>query len=228
MDLLLCREYKKDTDVSEDLLLLSSGSFLGRVLQIQILPANMCCSANFGINWQFVWTVQPVSQKNVQGRNAINALTQDFLPNYDKLLVALCPILESILPRTAPEQPNTARISFFSVGSTPHLAWKPKLHYPAHDFIWSHFTPLNTPTPYCCKIHFNIIIPEVACWFFHTRIFSLPPRAHTGGAGVVASATLSGSRFLRRPLGDAQCSGDTHHNINPCGGNTTLRARTRS
>jgi hypothetical protein len=90
----------------------------------------MGCSANVGINWQFVWTVQPTGQEKVQGRNVINAVTKDFLPSYDKLLVALCPILESLLARTALELPNTARIFFFSLDNTPHLAWKPKLHYP--------------------------------------------------------------------------------------------------
>jgi hypothetical protein len=96
---------------------------------------------------------------------------QDFLPSYDILLVALCPILESILPRTAPDQPNAARIFFFSVDSVPHLAWKPKLYYPVYDFIRSLFIPLNTPTPYRYRIHFNIIIPKVACSFFHVDVF---------------------------------------------------------
>jgi len=166
LDLLLCREYKKKT-----LIFRRTSCFFLQDPFLADVAANMGCSANFGINWQFVWTVQPVGQRKVRARDAINALTQDFLPSYDKLLVALCPILESILPRTAPEQPNTARIFFFSVDSTPHLAWKPKLHYPVHDFIWSHFIPLSTPTPYCYKIHFNIIIPEVACWFFHYDVF---------------------------------------------------------
>jgi hypothetical protein len=80
-------------------------------------------------------------------------------------------MLKSILPRIAPEQPNIARIFFFSADSTHHLAWKPKLHYPVHDFIWSHFIPLNIPTSYCYKMHFNIIIPEVACRFFHFDVF---------------------------------------------------------
>lgn len=55
--------------------------------------------------------------------------------------------------------------------STPHLAWKQKLHCPVHYFIRSHLIPLDTLIPYCYKIHFNIIIPEVACWFFHFGIF---------------------------------------------------------
>jgi hypothetical protein len=112
---------EKNTDVSEDLLLLSSGSFLGRVLQISDFAANMGCSANFGINWQFAWTVQPGGRKKVQGRNAINALTPDFLPSYDVLLVALCPILESILPRTAPEQSTPHGFSSFRLTVHPTL-----------------------------------------------------------------------------------------------------------
>jgi hypothetical protein len=42
----------------------------------------------------------------------MNAVTYDVLPSYDILLVPLSPTLESILPRTAPEQPNAARIFF--------------------------------------------------------------------------------------------------------------------
>jgi hypothetical protein len=78
----------------------------------------MGCSANFGINWKFVWTVQPTGQKKVQGRNAIDALTKDFLPSYDKLLVALSPILESILP--APHQSSPTPHGFSSDRWTVH------------------------------------------------------------------------------------------------------------
>ena len=129
LDLLLCRECKKK---KKNWYFGGPPASFFRILSWQgatdsDFAANVGCSANFGINWQFVWTVHPVDEKKVQGKNAISALTQDFLPSYDKMLGALCPILESILTRTAPEQPNTARIFFFSMDSTPHLAWKPKL-----------------------------------------------------------------------------------------------------
>jgi hypothetical protein len=59
------------------------------------------------------------------------------------------------------------------------------------DFIRSHLIPLNTPTPCCFKMHFNIIIPKVACWFLsRSRVFSLAPSAHTGRAPVVAQLVV--------------------------------------
>jgi len=115
LGLQLCRECKKHWRFG-GLTAFSSGSFLGSVLHIQILQriwAAVQTSAS---------TKQPTGQKKVQGRNEINALTKDFLPSYDKLLVALCPILESIPP--APHQSSPPRHGFSSDRWTVH----PTLH----------------------------------------------------------------------------------------------------
>jgi hypothetical protein len=162
LDILLCREYKKHRCFGGP-----PASFV-RILSWQG-ATDSDFAANMGFNWKLVWSVQPVGQKKVEGRNAIDALTQDFLPSYDKLLVALCHILESILPRAAPHQSSPTPHGFSSFGGqyTPTCMETEAVH----DFFWGHSIPLNTPTPYCYKIYFNIIFPEVACWFFTLTYF---------------------------------------------------------
>jgi hypothetical protein len=136
----------------------------------------MHCIGNFVMEWKSVWTLQSIGQTKIPVKNAINAVTQGYLPNYDMLLVASASInlLFHSRVNTPPHHARGAqhRTDFLLVGgqyTPPCMGGEASLHCSQYsttlDLVRSHLIPLNTPTPYCFQIRFNIIIRKVACWF---------------------------------------------------------------
>jgi len=104
LDLQLCREYKKTLIFRRTSCFFLQDPFLVGCYRFRFCSEyKLQCTLRHQLEIRVDCTAHRPEES--PGEECVNALTKDFLPSYDKLLVALCPILESILPRIAPEQP---------------------------------------------------------------------------------------------------------------------------